>query len=99
MPGQGQKLWGVVYEITILDIGKLDKSEGYLPGRKKNSYFRRECVVFLYGDDKQPLNVFMFDSLVDQALRSHDGVSTDRLHGDLDPVAIVTEVARIFIST
>jgi hypothetical protein len=56
-------------------------------------------VIFLYGNDKQPLNVFMFDSLVDQALRSHDGVSTDRLHGDLDPVAIVTEVARIFIST
>ncbi len=60
VPGQGQKLWGVVYEITTLDIEKLDKSEGYLPGRKKNSYCRRECVVFPNGDDKQPLNVFTY---------------------------------------
>jgi hypothetical protein len=42
------------------DIRGLDESEGYLPGRNKNSYFRRECVVLLNGDDQQPLTVFTY---------------------------------------
>jgi putative DNA methylase len=45
MPEHDQKMWGVVYEINDLDVGKLDASEGYRPGRLKNSYFRRECMV------------------------------------------------------
>ncbi len=52
---EGQRLWGVVYEISDLAIGKLDKSEGYRPGRKRNSYWRRECMVFLDGDEQGPL--------------------------------------------
>jgi hypothetical protein len=54
---EGQSLWGVVYEFADVDIGKLDKSEGYRPGREKNSYWRRECMVFLDGDEQGPLTV------------------------------------------
>jgi gamma-glutamylcyclotransferase len=60
VPGQSRKLWRIVYDITTLDIGKLDKSEGYMPGRNKNSYFRRECVVLLDGDDQQRLTVVIY---------------------------------------
>jgi hypothetical protein len=31
-----------------------------MPGREKNSYFRRECVVLLNGDDQQPLAAFIY---------------------------------------
>lgn len=60
VPEHDQKMWGVVYEINDLDVGKLDASEGYRPGRLKNSYFRRECMVLLDGDDQQPLAVFTY---------------------------------------
>lgn len=53
----GRKIWGVVYEIDDLDVGKLDVSEGYRPGREKNSYSRLECLVQLDGDQRQPLTV------------------------------------------
>ena len=48
-------VWGSVYEISALDVGALDKSEGFRPGREKNSYWRRECLVFLDGDEKRPV--------------------------------------------
>jgi gamma-glutamylcyclotransferase len=57
VPALGQKLWGAVFEISDLDVGKLDKSEGYNPGREKNSYYRRECMVLQDGDDHRPLTV------------------------------------------
>jgi len=53
----GRKLWGVVYRITDDEVGKLDKSEGYRPGRRKNSYWRRECRVLQGGDKHRPLTV------------------------------------------
>lgn len=56
----GRVLWGVVYRISDLDVGKLDKFEGYWPGREKNSYWRRECMVFLDGDEKRPLSVWTY---------------------------------------
>jgi hypothetical protein len=46
----------VVYEIADLDIGKLDASEGFTPGRAKNAHYRRECSVYLDGN-KRPLTV------------------------------------------
>lgn len=52
-----KEVWGVVYEIDDLDIGRLDASEGYRPGRERNSYFRHECRVLLDGDDIKPLTV------------------------------------------
>lgn len=53
----GAQVWGVVYEIADLDVGKLDASEGFRPGRDKNSYDRRECLVFLDGENQRPLTV------------------------------------------
>ena len=50
----GRKVWGVVYEVSDLDLGRLDTSEGYLPGRDRNSYWRRECVVFANGNEDEP---------------------------------------------
>jgi gamma-glutamylcyclotransferase len=60
VPDDGWEIWGVVYEIDDLDIGRLDASEGYRPGRMRNSYFRNECRVLLDGDGTQPLTVFTY---------------------------------------
>jgi gamma-glutamylcyclotransferase (GGCT)/AIG2-like uncharacterized protein YtfP len=57
VPEHGRELWGVVYEICDHDVGKLDTAEGYRPGREKNSYWRRECLVFLDNDGERPLTV------------------------------------------
>ena len=58
VPAASRRVWGVVFEISDLDLGSLDKSEGYRPGRNtNNSYVRRECMVFLDGDDRRPLTV------------------------------------------
>jgi gamma-glutamylcyclotransferase len=51
----GRNVWGVVFELSELDVGALDMSEGYRPGREQNSYWRRECMAFLDGDDDRPV--------------------------------------------
>ncbi len=56
----GAHVWGVVYDIADLDVGKLDLSEGFRPGRDKNSYYRRECLVLLGGDEQRPVTVFAY---------------------------------------
>jgi gamma-glutamylcyclotransferase len=56
----GQKVWGAVFEILELDVGALDKSEGYRPGREKNSYWRGKCLVFLDGEDQRPLTAVTY---------------------------------------
>ena len=53
----GAQVWGVVYEIADLDVGRLDLSEGFRPGRDKNSYYRRERLVFLDGEEQRPVTV------------------------------------------
>ncbi len=60
VPEDGQSVWGVVYDISDLDIGKLDSSEGYRPGRGRNSYWRRECLVFMDGDQARPQTVWTY---------------------------------------
>ncbi len=56
----GRKLWGVVYEVSDLDLDSLDEYEGYRPGRQTNSYWRRECMVFLDGEDTRPVISFIY---------------------------------------
>lgn len=56
----GREVWGVVFEIPDLELGALDETEGYRPGRDKNSYWRRECMVFLDDDDGRPLTVAIY---------------------------------------
>ena len=41
----GRRLWGVVYEITDLDVGMLDTSEGYRPGRETNAQYKSLIVA------------------------------------------------------
>lgn len=57
---QGKTIWGVVYEIDDCDVGQLDATEGYRPGREQNDYCRRERHVFVDGDDNQPLAVAVY---------------------------------------
>jgi gamma-glutamylcyclotransferase len=56
----GGEVWGVVYEISDGDVDRLDRFEGYEPGREGNSYFRREDLVLVDGDDQQPLTVSVY---------------------------------------
>src|SRR5436853_7848833 len=37
----GQTVWGVMYDISEADFDNVDKSEGYRPGREKDSYWSR----------------------------------------------------------
>jgi gamma-glutamylcyclotransferase (GGCT)/AIG2-like uncharacterized protein YtfP len=59
LPADGHDVWGVVYQLDERDIGQLDKSEGFRPGRplKENAYFRTECHVLNEGDKEKPLLV------------------------------------------
>lgn len=56
----GSKVWGVVYEIADIDLGKLDQCEGYQPGRQSNAYWRRECFVFVEDVNDQPLTTVSY---------------------------------------
>ena len=57
VPDNNHEVWGAVYRIDDLDVGKLDMAEGYCPGRQKNSYERRETRVYRNGDRKEPLTI------------------------------------------
>lgn len=56
----GKEIWGAVYEIDDRDIGSLDLSEGYQPGRGKNSYQREQRHVYLDDDLETPLSVEVY---------------------------------------
>lgn len=60
LPDVGAAVWGAVFEITEVDVARLDAAEGYRPGRERNSYRREERHVFVAGDDKQPLAVAVY---------------------------------------
>jgi hypothetical protein len=60
LPEEGAAVWGAVFEITDVDVGRLDDAEGYRPGRQRNAYRREERHVFVAGDDKQPLAVAVY---------------------------------------
>ena len=57
---EGSKVWGVVYDIDELDVGNLDKNEGFQPGSESNSYQREQRHVFLDGNRKKPLAVAIY---------------------------------------
>ncbi|MBM4405738.1 MAG: gamma-glutamylcyclotransferase [Chloroflexi bacterium] len=58
----GSDVWGVVYEIADIDIGNLDRSEGYQPGRNRNSnsYVREERHVYADGDESKPISAWLY---------------------------------------
>jgi len=57
----GEQVWGVVYQIDELDVGKLDQSEGYAPGRAKNAYQRIERIVYEDGETDRPITVMTYE--------------------------------------
>ena len=60
-----EEVWGVVYEVTGDDVNRLDCSEGYRPGRTKNSYTRGEITVDRDGDPQQPIQVAVYFAVLE----------------------------------
>lgn len=57
----GGHVWGVVYQINELDLGRLDRYEGFQPGRARNAYRRVERMVFGGVDASLPHTVFTYE--------------------------------------
>lgn len=57
---KGERVWGVVYQIDELDLGRLDRCEGYQAGRRRNAYRRVERMVFT-GEDAPAHTVFTYE--------------------------------------
>jgi gamma-glutamylcyclotransferase (GGCT)/AIG2-like uncharacterized protein YtfP len=60
VPAPGQRVWGVVFRIDELDLGSLDRSEGYRPDRESNAYRRIDVHVQRDGDIEKPLAAFTY---------------------------------------
>ena len=58
---ENNKAYGVVYRINEEDLGKLDKYEGYIPQRDKNSYRRREIMVLKEDNNEEPITAFTYE--------------------------------------
>lgn len=52
---EGERVWGAAFAIDEIDIGALDRSEGYRPGRETNAYRRVEVQVVRDRDSDNPL--------------------------------------------
>ena len=57
---EGSEVWGVVYDIDEVDVGNLDKKEGFRPGNINSSYQREQRHVILDGHRKKPLAVVVY---------------------------------------
>jgi gamma-glutamylcyclotransferase (GGCT)/AIG2-like uncharacterized protein YtfP len=60
VPESGCEVWGVVYEITDEDLERLDRCEGFSPGRARNSYIREKRYVLADGDPNRPIEVHIY---------------------------------------
>ena len=56
-PADGANVWGVVYKVAERDVPHLDRTEGYQPGRARNSYDRKALRVLRDGDPEKPIEV------------------------------------------
>jgi gamma-glutamylcyclotransferase len=52
---EGGRVWGVVFQIDGIDIGALNRSEGYRPDCERNADRRIEIHVFTDSDTERPL--------------------------------------------
>jgi len=59
---QGKSVWGVVYDIAQIDVDRLDKAEGFRPGRplRANSYVRKKRRVYRDGNYDKPILVWIY---------------------------------------
>lgn len=62
VPKDGGSIWGVVYEIADIDFGRLDRSEGYQPGRpdSENDCLREQRHVWRDGHEHDSLLVWLY---------------------------------------
>ncbi len=62
VPAPGHDVWGVVYEIEERDTGRLNKCEGFDPGRphEKNAYVREDRHVYVDENEEKPLAVQVY---------------------------------------
>lgn len=62
VPRHGDSVWGVVYDIAEMEWGRLDRSEGYQPGRPagENHYVREQRHVLREGHPQEPLLVSLY---------------------------------------
>lgn len=58
----GDDVWGVLFELNGDDLSRLDKSEGYRPGRaqSENGYNRISIVVQLAGDPRSSVDCLTY---------------------------------------
>ena len=62
IPEQGRDVWGVVYEIDQRDLRRLDKCEGFIPGRRRedNAYVSEERHVYSDGNEDASLVALVY---------------------------------------
>jgi len=58
---ENNKAYGVIYRIDEVDLGKLDKHEGYIPQGDKNAYKRIEIIVFEEDNREKPITAFTYE--------------------------------------
>ena len=63
-PQHDEAVWGVVYDIPEIEFGRLDKSEGYIPGQTEpqNRSVRKQRLVCRDGHEADPLLVWSYFS-------------------------------------
>jgi gamma-glutamylcyclotransferase len=57
---QGEIVWGVIYQLNDLDLRGLYSSEGYQPGRTRNSYAPISVTVYRDGASDFPVTATTF---------------------------------------
>lgn len=70
VPADKENVWGVVYRLDEADIGNLDKNEGYKPQRAKNSYLRKEIMVYKDGNKEFPITAWTYE-VMDKILKNN----------------------------
>lgn len=62
LPEPGKDIWGVLYDVADGDFERLDRSEGYQPGRPldQNAYWREQRRVYREGKETEPILAWLY---------------------------------------
>ena len=58
---ESETVWGVVYQLDELDVGRLDRCEGYCPQSDASAYRRKEARVLQDDEEDKPLTVWTYE--------------------------------------
>ena len=78
IPSKKTSVWGVIYLINEVELGMLDKSEGFNPNREENAYIRKDVMVFRDGQIAQPFTAMTY--VVQKKSDNHIPPSKDYLN-------------------